>query len=112
MIAKDQTRIFGNTKDFGEMIEYTDELGNSVELAAFIERENVEPKTAGGYGAPLSRNCVHIWIPQGEEGRTKIKAGVDRVKLLWRRGDAARTQFLVTTVLPDSDGAWHLECTK
>jgi hypothetical protein len=112
LVAKDQVKIFGNVKDFGELIEYRDELMNTAVLSAFIDRENTEPRTPAGYGAPMSRATLTIWIAQGEEGRKKIKVGVDRVSLYWRRGDAAKTELVVTAVLPDSDGAWHLECTK
>jgi hypothetical protein len=112
LIARDQIKIFGNPKDFGEPIEYRDELGQTSVLYAFIDRENTEPMTPAGYGAPLSRATVKIWIAQGDAGLTKIKKGVDRVSLYWRRGDKVKTELVVTNVLPDSDGAWHLECTK
>jgi hypothetical protein len=113
LIARDQVKIFGAAKEFGESISYRDEWGNEVDVWAFIEREMIEPRTGAGYRPPVGRACIHVWIPQtAPDGVVKVTRGVDRIKAYWRRGDADRTEFVVTTVLPDSDGAWHLECTK
>jgi len=113
LIAKDQAKIFGSVKEFGEAIEYRDELGNEATLWAFVQREIVEVKTSAGYSAPVGRQCLHVWIAQNSAGGlAKVTKGVDRVKVFWRRRDQTKTEFLVTAILPDSDGAWHLECTR
>jgi hypothetical protein len=113
LMARDQVKIFGSVKDFGESIDYTDELGTTVKMWAFVEREKLDPTPPVGYGAQTGRQCLYIWIAQSlPEGRAKVTIGVDRILALWRRGDASKTTFRITAILPDSDGAWHLECTR
>jgi hypothetical protein len=113
LMARDQVKIFGAVKDFGESIDYTDELGTTANVWAFIERERLDPTAPAGYGAQAGRQCIYVWLAQSApEGRAKVTAGVDRIRALWRRGDPAKTEFRVTAILPDSDGAWHLECTR
>jgi hypothetical protein len=113
LIAHDQEKIFGSVKDFGEAIEYRDEFGNEVTVRAFVQREIVEAKTSAGYSAPVGRQCLYVWISQDSVGGlAKVTKGVDRVKAFWRSRDSAKTEFIVTAILPDSDGVWHLECTR
>lgn len=110
VIARDQVKLFGNPKEFGEAVSYTDSLGVTAAVMAFVEREDLEAKKAAGYGANVGRQCIYVWFPLGSV--PKVVVGVDRVKLRLVREDQAETELLVVAIMPESDACWRLECER
>lgn len=113
VIERDQVKVFGDPRGLAEPIVYIDRDGISFDCLAMVERESTEPDRPAGYGAAVGRDCMHVWIPRGgETGRRTITIGVDRVKVRWRQGDADFVETRITAILPDSDSAFHVECTR
>lgn len=108
IVERDQAKVFGSTADFAELITYVDRNSVGRVLSAVVEREAIEAKDPAGYGAAVPQKTLRIWIPKV----VTVTEGVDRVKVKWRREDAAEIECVVVRILPESEGCYRLECMR
>lgn len=112
-LAADLATVILNEHEFAELVTYTPVGKSARRRTAIVERVPIEPVTAGPAGATYPRTRYRLTMsPDPATGIETVTVGKDRVDCLAHLTDANATKFVVSAILDQDPGAWHLEITK
>ncbi len=104
-----------NADEFAEPITYLEPGTEPKPMMAIVQREPPEIKQFRSTGSPAggttaARNSFQVHIANDEIlGMTTVRKGQDKIELKRNEWDEDTTEFVVSSILSQDPGGWHLE---
>ena len=109
-LSKDMINTFLNTDEFAETVVYTPKGEAPREIKAIVNRRRIEPR-AEDMGRVLTKEVELIVANDAEAGIVSVNKGQDEVSFPEVTGGPA-ISWIVTDILNQDEGAWHLLLQK
>lgn len=105
-----------NADEFAEPITYLEPGREPKEILGIVARNKpdiAQLRSQGSQagGTSYGRTVFQIEIANGEAGMTSIREGQDKVIVKRDQDDEDERTFVVSNILSQDPGAWHLEIT-